>query len=156
MKEEKTKKKKLTLSVSLKKPYNVSSYRQDKQKTSVVIEKKPQRKWGEKRFQPRDSNFNKIQNLEGWGILSSNNLKKAIEKSKSISLQKFIYSLGIRYIGEINANILANEFISIENLLKSKKIDNLNYEIIHTENNVKDEDTALGAVKRGKKSSICL
>tara|TARA_B100001540_G_C15807377_1_gene642704 strand:+ start:981 stop:3215 length:2235 start_codon:yes stop_codon:yes gene_type:complete len=62
MEEKKTKKKKLTLSVSLKKPYDVSSYRQDKQKTSVVIEKKPQRKWGEKRFQPRDSNFNKIQN----------------------------------------------------------------------------------------------
>ena len=34
------KKKKLTLSVSLKKPNNVSSYRPDKQKTSVVIEKK--------------------------------------------------------------------------------------------------------------------
>ena len=62
MEEKKTKKKKLTLSVSLKKPYDVSSYRQDKQKTSVVIEKKPQRKWGEKRFQPRESNFNKIQN----------------------------------------------------------------------------------------------
>ena len=38
MKQEKTKKKKLTLSVALKKPYNVSSYRQDSKKKSVVIE----------------------------------------------------------------------------------------------------------------------
>ena len=49
MEEKKTKKKKLTLSVSLKKPYNISSYKQDRQKTSVVIEKKTSRKWGEKR-----------------------------------------------------------------------------------------------------------
>jgi len=58
MEEKKEKKKKLTLSVSLKKPYNVSSYRQSS-KTSVVIEKKPPRKWGEKKFQSRGGNFNK-------------------------------------------------------------------------------------------------
>ena len=59
MEEKKIKKKKLTLSVSFKKPYNVSSYRQDRQKTSVVIEKKSPKRWSEKKFQPRDSNFNK-------------------------------------------------------------------------------------------------
>ncbi|MBA1337662.1 MAG: translation initiation factor IF-2 [Pelagibacterales bacterium] len=59
MEEKKIKKKKLTLSVSVKKPLDVSSYRQDKQKTSVVIEKKPQRRWGEKKFQPRDNKFKK-------------------------------------------------------------------------------------------------
>ena len=62
---------------------------------------------------------NKIEKLEGWGKISFNNLMDSINKSKNISFNKFIYSLGIRYIGEINANILANEFISIENLLKS-------------------------------------
>jgi translation initiation factor IF-2 len=49
------KKKKLTLSVSLKKPYNVSSYRPDKQKTSVVIEKKSTKRWGDKKSHHRDS-----------------------------------------------------------------------------------------------------
>ena len=49
------KKKKLTLSVSLKKPYNVSSYKPDKQKTSVVIEKKSTRRWGDKKNQPRNT-----------------------------------------------------------------------------------------------------
>jgi len=60
-----------------------------------------------------------IQNLEGWGELSFRNLINAINKSKEISLERFIYSLGIRFIGETNANILANEFVSIDKFLKS-------------------------------------
>ena len=53
--EEKKKKKKLTLSVSSK-PHNVSNYTQkNKGKTSVVIEKKTPRRWGEKKFQHKDS-----------------------------------------------------------------------------------------------------
>ena len=51
------KKKKTTLTVSLKKPYNVSHYTQSKLKTSVVIEKKTPKRWGEKKFQSRDNNF---------------------------------------------------------------------------------------------------
>ena len=61
----------------------------------------------------------KILLLEGWGEISFNNLIEAIKKSKKISLDKFIYSLGIRYIGETNASILAYEFLSIRNLIKS-------------------------------------
>mgnify|MGYP001259987989 CR=1 FL=1 len=47
---------------------------------------------------------------EGWGKLSINNLKKAVEKSKSIALDRFIYSVGIRHIGQENGKILANFF----------------------------------------------
>ena len=61
----------------------------------------------------------KILLLEGWGEISFKNLIEAINKSKKISLDKFIYSLGIRYIGETNASILAYEFLSIRNLIKS-------------------------------------
>ena len=57
-------------------------------------------------------NYNKIKNLEGWGELSINNLKKAIKKSQTISLDKFIYSIGIRHIGQENAKILAGFFSS--------------------------------------------
>tara|TARA_B100000700_G_C14952300_1_gene812238 strand:+ start:217 stop:1224 length:1008 start_codon:yes stop_codon:yes gene_type:complete len=49
---------------------------------------------------------------------------------------------------------LFGDKISIEKSLKSKKIENHNYEIIQTENNVKGEDGALAAVKRGKNSSM--
>jgi len=42
----------------------------------------------------------------------------------------------------------------IEKLLKNKKIDNQIYEIIHTENSIKNEDSALAAAKRGKNTSM--
>ena len=59
-------------------------------------------------------NFKKIENLEGWGDLSVENLKKAIIKSALISLDKFIFSVGIRHIGQENAKILAGFFGSIK------------------------------------------
>ena len=65
-----------------------------------------------------DLNYKKIIELEGWGELSINNLKKAIEKSQIISLERFIYSIGIRHIGQENAKILANFFISIKEFSK--------------------------------------
>ena len=51
--------------------------------------------------------FEEIKKLEGWGELSINNLKKALKNSQNISLDKFIYSIGIRHIGQENAKILA-------------------------------------------------
>ena len=62
--------------------------------------------------------YKKIEKLEGWGELSVSNLKTAIEKSKNISLAKFIYSLGIRHIGQENAKNLSRYFISLRNFLK--------------------------------------
>mgnify|MGYP001189521268 CR=1 FL=1 len=61
MEEKKIKKKKLTLSVSSSKLHNVPHYTQSRGKTSVVIEKKPTKRWREKKNQPRDNNFNKPQ-----------------------------------------------------------------------------------------------
>ena len=55
-------------------------------------------------------NYSKIEKLGGWGKLSINNLKKAIDDSKSIALDRFIYSIGIRHIGQENGKILANFF----------------------------------------------
>ena len=59
MEEKKITKKKLTLSVSSKTLHNVPNYVKSRQKTSVLIEKKAPRRWGEKKFQSRDNNFNK-------------------------------------------------------------------------------------------------
>ena len=63
-------------------------------------------------------NYDIIKKLEGWGELSINNLKKAIKKSKIISLDRFIFSIGIRHIGQENAKILASFFSSIKNFSK--------------------------------------
>ena len=72
--------------------------------------------------------FKKIENLDGWGEVSINNLKKAITVSRNINLDKFIFSIGIRHIGQENAKILAsffgsiNEFVKLFNLKTRKKI----------------------------------
>ena len=67
--------------------------------------------------------YNKIIKLEGWGELSISNLKKAITKSRLITLDRFIFSIGIRHIGQENAKILSGFFTSIkefEKLFNSK------------------------------------
>ena len=72
--------------------------------------------------------YKKIEPLEGWGALSVKNLKVAIDKSSKISLDKFIYSLGIRHIGQENAKLLGNFFKSIMKLIElfsSSKRENL-------------------------------
>ena len=69
-------------------------------------------------------NFEKIKKLEGWGDLSVNNLKIAINQAKNITLNKFIYSIGIRHIGQENAKILGSFFRSIDqfsNLFKASQ-----------------------------------
>ena len=62
--------------------------------------------------------YKKIKNIEGWGDLSVSNLKKAIDKSKKIILDKFIYSIGIRHIGQENAKTIAAFFVSIKEFSK--------------------------------------
>jgi len=58
-----------------------------------------------------------ITNLEGWGNLSFSNLIKSINKSRNVNLEKFIFSLGIRYVGETISRLLAKEFISIRSFI---------------------------------------
>ena len=59
----------------------------------------------------------KILNLEGWGNLSVSNLKYSIDKSKKVSLDRFIYAIGIRHIGIENAKLLADYTKSIKNFI---------------------------------------
>ena len=63
-------------------------------------------------------NYERISKLDGWGKLSAANLKYAIEKSKEISLERLIFSLGIRHIGQENAKLLSYNIKSIDGLLK--------------------------------------
>ena len=73
-------------------------------------------------------NYEKIINLDGWGKLSVSNLKYSIEQSKKVSLDKFIFALGIRHIGTENAKLISeyskniSKFIDIVN---KNKIDEL-------------------------------
>ncbi len=68
--------------------------------------------------------YKKIEKLEGWGSLSTENLKYSINEKRSISLERFIYALGIRHIGLENAKLLSKFYGSF---LKFKELSN-NYE----------------------------
>jgi len=70
-------------------------------------------------------NYEKIQGLDGWGELSISNLKNSINKSKKISLDRFIYSLGIRHIGQENAKLLSQHLKSSANFFKLAKNKNM-------------------------------
>ncbi len=64
--------------------------------------------------------YDKISQLDGWGNRSVENLKKSIKKSEKVSLEKFIFSLGIRHIGQENAKLLSEFLRKKENFLKLK------------------------------------
>ena len=66
-------------------------------------------------------NFNKIENLEGWGSQSAANLKYSIDKSKNISLNRFIFALGIRHIGQENARLIAKHLQKKDNFININK-----------------------------------
>jgi len=73
-------------------------------------------------------NYYNIEELEGWGKLSVANLKFSIDMKKKISLERFIYSLGIRHIGQENAKLIARHLkssLNFSKLSENKSIDNL-------------------------------
>ncbi len=73
-------------------------------------------------------NYSKIEILDGWGRQSVANLKYSIDLRKTISLEKFIYSLGIRHIGLENAKLISKNLKSIKNFIslsKKKNFDDL-------------------------------
>ena len=72
--------------------------------------------------------YKKIENLDGWGKQSMNNLKYSIDQKKNISFERFIYSLGIRHIGFEGAKLIAKNLKKSKNfltLLNKKNIEEL-------------------------------
>ena len=65
--------------------------------------------------------FKKIEKLEGWGTQSMENLRYSIFQKKEISLDRLIYSLGIRHIGLENAKILSKYFKSFSKFMSLSK-----------------------------------
>ena len=70
-------------------------------------------------------NFETISKLEGWGSQSAENLKNSINKSKKLKLDKFIYSLGIRHIGQENAKLISEFLGNYSNFIKLKDQKNI-------------------------------
>lgn len=75
-------------------------------------------------------NFNDLVSLERWGETSANNLISSIEKSKTVSYERVLYALGIRFVGETVAAKLAQSFTSIDLLFNATHEQLINVEEI--------------------------
>jgi len=65
----------------------------------------------------------KLLTLERMAEKSANNLLAAIERSKTPPLEKFIYALGIRHVGEHMARVLAGSFTTLDGLMAATEDD---------------------------------
>ena len=52
----------------------------------------------------------KIQEREGWGEKSAQNLTTAIDQRRAVPLERFIYALGIRQVGQATGRLLAKQY----------------------------------------------
>jgi len=69
------------------------------------------------RLAERDTkSLSKLKNREGFGETSVGNLFAAIEARRSVPVNRFIYALGVRHVGETNARRLARAFGDFEEL----------------------------------------
>ncbi len=64
-------------------------------------------------FRLRDM-ADEIAERDGWGQQSADNLFAAIEQRRTISLERFIYALGIRQVGQATARLLAKQYGSLQ------------------------------------------
>lgn len=66
-------------------------------------------------------NKDDLLNLERFAEKSADNLLESIEKSKIIPYPRIIYGLGIRYVGETIAKIIAKHFHNIDDLMNANE-----------------------------------
>lgn len=68
----------------------------------------------------------KLEAWEGWGETSAQNLFAAITERRTVEFHRFLYALGIRHIGQGNANLIAKHYLSwahfAESLNKAQEI----------------------------------
>ncbi|MEX1035693.1 MAG: NAD-dependent DNA ligase LigA [Sneathiella sp.] len=64
-------------------------------------------------------NLQRIKNREGFGEKATRNLFDAINDKREVPLDRFIYALGIRHIGQGNARLLARNYLSFDKLRSS-------------------------------------
>ena len=57
-----------------------------------------------------------LRNKEGWGEQSARNLFQAIKERRTVSLDRFIYALGIPQVGAVTAKLLARHYRTLANL----------------------------------------
>ena len=59
--------------------------------------------------------------LDGWGEKSADNVIRAIARARKTTLSRFLAALGIRYVGEVTAGLLARRFTTLEELMNADR-----------------------------------
>ena len=72
--------------------------------------------------------YEKIEQLEGMGKKSADNMRNAIEKSKANDLSKLLFAFGIRHIGQKASKLLSDRFLTLDNIISATKEEILNIE----------------------------
>lgn len=60
----------------------------------------------------------RLKDREGWGATSVANLFKAIDSRRAVDLDRFIFALGIRHVGETNARLFARAYGTLEHFVE--------------------------------------
>lgn len=60
----------------------------------------------------------KLKDREGWGDTSVRNLLKAIDDRREVELDRFIFALGIRHVGETNARLFARAYGTLDHFIE--------------------------------------
>lgn len=66
-----------------------------------------------------------LENREGWGKKSAENLFRAINERRNITLPRFIYALGIRQVGAATSLLIAQNYGSFANFMQQMQAENL-------------------------------
>ncbi|AGF47765.1 NAD-dependent DNA ligase LigA [Candidatus Kinetoplastidibacterium crithidiae] len=68
-------------------------------------------------------NIEDLLDIEKIGPKSANNIMESIDRSRSPKLDRFLFSLGIRHVGDSTANTIASKFISLDRIMNCSKED---------------------------------
>ena len=66
--------------------------------------------------------------LDGWGEKSARKVIAAIKRARETTLAQFLAALGIRYVGEVTAQLIADHFKTLDRVMNASKEDFLNVE----------------------------
>ena len=145
MEKEQKKKKKLTLSGFSKKTQNVANYAQSRGKTSVVIEKKSPKRWGEKKFQPRDSNFSKPQS-------TSNFAPKRAPINKNFDIRKMAEERATKRYKNVKEDNLQPKKIGLgkEKSFSSRRENKITLSKVLDDESLDGKERSLASVKRAR------
>lgn len=102
---------------------------------------------------------NKLLQLDNFKEKSVNNLLSAIEKSKSNSLDRLVFGLGIRNIGQASAKLLCDKFGDLDNIMNASaeqisEIDGFGGVMAQSVYNAFHEEHMIELIKRLKECGI--